>query len=94
MELVPFRAAGSVVKCASDGKEVEFGEASFREARVGGEAEAGAEAGGVAESSGTGEAVDADGFGCGTGEEGIRGVSGDAGGWWASEGGDGDLFQH
>jgi len=48
-----------MVKCASDGREAESGEASFREARFGGEAEAGAEvkAGGEAEASGTGERV-------------------------------------
>ena len=59
VELVPFRAAGSVVKCDSDGKEAESGETCFRKARIGGEAEAEAEvkAGGEAEASGTGERV-------------------------------------
>jgi hypothetical protein len=62
VELDPFRAAESVVKCASDGEETESGEARIGgEARVGGEAEAGVEvkAGGEAEFSGTGEAADA-----------------------------------
>ena len=62
VELDPFRAAESVVKCASDGEETESGEARIGgEARVGGEAEAGMEvkAGGEAEFSGTGEAADA-----------------------------------
>ncbi len=56
LELDPFKAAGSMVKCASDGEESESGEAMFC-----GEAEAGAEvkAGGEAEASGTGGAVDA-----------------------------------
>jgi len=61
-ELDPFRAAESVVKCASDGEETESGEARIGgEARVGGEAEAGVEvkAGGEAVFSGTGEAADA-----------------------------------
>ena len=55
-ELDPFKAAGRMVKCASDGEESESGEAMFC-----GEAEAGAEVkvGGEAEASGTGEAVDA-----------------------------------
>ncbi len=56
LELDPFKAAGSMVKCASDGEESESGEAMFC-----GEAEAGAvvKAGGEAEASGTGGAVDA-----------------------------------
>ena len=52
LELDPFRATGSVIKCASDGEESKSGEAMFC-----GEAEAGAEvkAGGEAEASGSGE---------------------------------------
>ena len=61
MELDHFKAAGSVVKCASDGEETESGEARIGEARGRGEAEAEVEVktGGEAEASGTGEAADA-----------------------------------
>ena len=42
LELDPFRAAGSVVKCASDGEESKSGEETFcGEAEVGAEVKAG-----------------------------------------------------
>jgi len=61
VELDHFKAAGSVIKCESDGEETKSGKARIGEARGRGEAEAGVEVktGGEAEASGTGEAADA-----------------------------------
>ena len=52
-ELDPFKAAGRMVKCASDGEESKSGEAKFcGEAKAGAEVKAKFKAGGEAEASG------------------------------------------